>query len=221
VSSPEEVKPAAIGLDAEREALRKAGYTEAEISQILIARASQQPAGAAGQGVMSNVLSSIVAVASHARVLIPTFRKDMETVFNSTATVSVRAGATVSLTVKAIVVFVLGFAAWQEWKQHIIYSTEIAEQQARKLSADAAAAEAQRRSMSAKPVHIPTEAEYAFSQCLRAVGRGAVNASTCGPSLTETCLQAAILNHGALPNSPECEEPLSAARQSPARPSSN
>jgi hypothetical protein len=135
--------PAAAPLDAEREALRKVGHTEAEISQILVARTlagAQQPAGAAGQGVMSNVLSSIVAVASHARVLIPTFRKDVETVFNSTATASVRAGATASLAVKAIVVIVLGFAAWQEWKQHIIYSTEIAESQARKLKAEADAA---------------------------------------------------------------------------------
>src|SRR5580693_1695055 len=98
-------------LDAERETLRKAGYTEAEVSQILIARAltaSQQAAGAAGQGVMSNVLSSIVAVASHARALIPTFRKDVMTVFDGTATTSVRAGATASLAVKAIVVIVLG-----------------------------------------------------------------------------------------------------------------
>lgn len=130
-------------LDAERARLRSAGYTDAEISHILTQReiaASPQPAGAAGQGVMSNVLSSIVAVASHARVLIPTFRKDVETVFNSTATASVRAGATASLAVKAVVVTVLGFAAWQEWKQHIIYSTEIAESQARKLKAEADAA---------------------------------------------------------------------------------
>jgi len=156
MSSPEqEGKPAATPLDAEREALRKAGYSDTEISQILIARASQQPAGAAGQGVMSNVLSSITAVASHARVLIPTFRKDVETVFDSTATASVRAGATASLAVKAIVVVVLGFAAWQEWKQHIIYSTEIAEQQARKMSADAARAEAESLAATGKVLPVP------------------------------------------------------------------
>jgi hypothetical protein len=135
--------PAAAPLDAERVRLRTAGYTDAEISHILTQReigASLQPAGAAGQGVMSNVLSSIVAVASHTRLLIPTFRKDVETVFDGTATASMRAGATASLAVKAIVVIVLGFAAWQEWKQHIIYSTEIAESQARKLKAEADAA---------------------------------------------------------------------------------
>jgi|GEM_PF-3594660 len=150
-------RPAAAPLDAEREVLRKLGHTEAEISQILVARtlAGSQQAGAAGQGVMSNVLSSIVAVASHARLLIPTFRKDVETVFDGTATASVRAGATASLAVKAIVVIVLGYAAWQEWKQHIIYSTEIAEQQARKMKADAARAEAESLAATGKVLPVP------------------------------------------------------------------
>jgi len=137
MSSPSEDKPVASSLDAERERLRKAGYTDAEVSQILIARAAQQPAGAAGQGVMSNVLSSIVAIGSHARALIPTFRKDVATVFDGTATASARAGATASLAVKAIVILVLGYAAWQEWNQHIISNTEIARQQARKAKAEA------------------------------------------------------------------------------------
>jgi hypothetical protein len=135
-SADQEANPAPTPLDAEREQLRKAGFTEAEVSQILITRASQQPAPA-GQGVMSNVLSSIVAVASHARVLIPTFRKDVTTVFDGTAPASARAGATASLLVKAIVVMVLGYAAWQEWNQHIISATEIAQQQARKAEAEA------------------------------------------------------------------------------------
>ena len=137
MSSPDQDdKSAAAPLDAERERLRKAGYTDAEVSQILITRAaSQQPAGI-GQGAMSNVLSSILGVASHARALIPTFRKDVETVFNGAATASARAGATASLAVKAIVIIVLGYAAWQEWQQHIIYATQIAESQARKIRAE-------------------------------------------------------------------------------------
>jgi hypothetical protein len=132
-------QPAATPLDTEREALRKAGYTDAEVSQILIARAAQQPAGATGQGVMSNVLSSILGVASHARALIPTFRKDVMTVFDGAATASARAGATASLAVKAIVILVLGYAAWQEWRIHIIYATEKAAAEARsaKINADA------------------------------------------------------------------------------------
>ena len=85
MSAPDqESKPAATPLDAEREQLRKAGYTDAEVSQILIARAaSQHPAGVA-QGVMSNVLSSLLGVASHARAVIPSFRKDVATMFDET-----------------------------------------------------------------------------------------------------------------------------------------
>lgn len=128
--SPEEGKPAAAPLDAERETLRKAGYTEAEVSQILIARASQQPAGATGQGVMSNVLSSLVAVGSYARTMIFSFRKDAATMFDGVATASARVGATASLAVKAIVVLVLGYAAWQEWQQHVMSATEIARSEA-------------------------------------------------------------------------------------------
>lgn len=137
MSSPDQGhKSDSTSLDAERVRLRAAGYTDAEISQILIARASQQPA-AAGQGVMSNVLSSILGVASHARALIPTFRKDVETVFDGAATASARAGAVASLAVKATVVIVLGYAAYQEWSQHILSSPTIAQYQAIKAKADA------------------------------------------------------------------------------------
>jgi hypothetical protein len=137
MSSPDqEHKSEATSLDAERARLRSAGYTDAEISQILIARVSQQPAGT-GQGALSNALSSIVAVASHARALIPTFRKDVATVFDGAATASARAGATASLAVKATVVIVLGYAAWQEWQQHIISATTTAQYQAIRSKADA------------------------------------------------------------------------------------
>jgi hypothetical protein len=136
MSPDQDDKPAASSLDAERERLRKAGYTDPEISQILIAQAAQQPAGAAGQGVMSNALSSIVAVGSHARSVIPSFRKDVATIFDGAATASARAGATASLVVKAVVILVLGYAAWQEWNQHIISATAIADAEVRKRHAE-------------------------------------------------------------------------------------
>jgi hypothetical protein len=140
MSSPDqEHKSDSTSLDAERARLRKAGYTDAEVSQILIARASQQPA-AAGQGALSNALSSIVAVGSHARALMPTFRNDVATVFDGGATASARAGATASLAVKAVVILVLGYAAWQEWRQHIISATEIAASQSEKARAEACSA---------------------------------------------------------------------------------
>jgi uncharacterized protein (DUF697 family) len=139
MSPDQDDKPTASPLDAEREQLRKAGYTDAEVSQILIARASQRPGGT-GQGVMSNVLSSIMAVGSHARAVIPSFRKDMTTIFDGAATASARAGATASLIIKAVVILVLGYAAWQEWNQHIVSNPEIARQQAIEAKAKAQAA---------------------------------------------------------------------------------
>ena len=148
--------PPAAPLDAERARLRSAGYTDAEISHILTQReigASPQPAGA-GQGVMSNVLSSIVAVASHARAVLPTFRKDVATVFDGAATTSARAGATASLAVKAVVVLVLGYAAWQEWNQHIISATTIAFENAKKAKAEATEAEIKAHAISQPPVHV-------------------------------------------------------------------
>jgi tetratricopeptide (TPR) repeat protein len=140
MSSPDqEHKSDSTSLDTERARLRSAGYTDAEISQILIARASQQPAGT-GQGALSNALSSIVAVGSQARALVPTFRNDVATVFDGGATASARAGATASLAVKAVVILVLGYAAWQEWRQHIISATEIAASQSEKARAEACSA---------------------------------------------------------------------------------
>jgi len=142
-SADNEGKSVTMPLDAERERLRKAGYSDAEVSQILVAReleTSQRPTGATGQGVMSNVLSSIVAVASHARAVIPSFRSDLATMFDRAAATPARARASASFTVKAIVVLVLGYAAWQEWNQHIISAPEIARQQALKAKAEAAAA---------------------------------------------------------------------------------
>jgi hypothetical protein len=179
MSPDPEDKPAASPLDVEREVLRKAGYTDAEVSQILVARAaSQQPAGAAGQGVMSNVLSSIVAVGSHARALIPTFRKDVMTVFDGAATASARAGAATSLAVKAVVIMVLGYAAWQEWQIHIVYATQTAAAQAAKAAADAAGAQwqtakwknpwnlADERSQTQTPP-VPATAQTEGQKCLR------------------------------------------------------
>jgi uncharacterized protein YecT (DUF1311 family) len=147
MATPEaEDKPAPSPLDSERARLRQDGYTDAEVSQILIARAaggSQQSTGAGGQGVFSNVLSSLIAVAAHARAAMPSFKKDFETMFDGAASASSRVGASVSLAIKAVVIAVLGYAAWQEWNQHIISATEIAAIQARKLHAEECSARAE------------------------------------------------------------------------------
>jgi hypothetical protein len=43
--------------------------------------------------------------------------------------------------IKAVVVLVLGYAAWQEWNQHIISATTIAAEQAQKIDAERRKAE--------------------------------------------------------------------------------
>jgi tetratricopeptide (TPR) repeat protein len=130
---------ASTPLDAERAKLKAQGYTDAEISQILIARAvggQHQSAGATGQGVMSNTLSSIVAIAGHARGLIPTFGSDFATIFGRGAPFGSRLGSMFSLIAKTAVVGVLAYAGWQEWQQHIISATAIADSEVRKRHAE-------------------------------------------------------------------------------------
>ena len=131
----------AVPLDAERARLRSAGYTDAEISHILTQReigAAPQPAapGAASTpGVLSGVLSSFVAVASHTRSYIVATKADLATLFG-TASPAARLKAGGSLVLKAVIVAVLGYAAMQEWNRHIVYDVEIARQQALKTKTE-------------------------------------------------------------------------------------
>lgn len=138
--------PSARPLDAERAKLKEQGYSDAEISQILIARAvgGHQPASAAptGPGVLSNTISSIVAIAGHARALIPSFRSDFVTLSRQDVSVAARLGATFSLIVKLAVVCVLTYAGWQEWQQHIINQTKIQEAEVGKRKAEECSARA-------------------------------------------------------------------------------
>jgi len=134
-------QPASSPLDAEREKLRKAGYNDTEISQILVARAlgSSGPAAdvsTSGQGVLSGAVSSFVAIGSYARSTVFTIRHDLATIFDAAASASARVGAAAMLVFKVAVISVLAYAGWQEWRQHIISATEIAESQARKIRAE-------------------------------------------------------------------------------------
>ncbi len=78
----------ATPLDAERARLRAAGYTDSEISQILIARAtspSQATAGAgqaAPPGVFSGTLGNVGAAMSYGRMFLPTLRGDLVKMFD-------------------------------------------------------------------------------------------------------------------------------------------
>ncbi len=133
-------KPTSSPLDAEREKLRKAGYTETEISQILVARALGSSAHSAdapaSQGVLSGTLSSVMAIGSYARGTVFTIRHDLAAIFDATALASARVSAAAMLVFKVAVISVLAYAGWQEWHQHIISATEIADSQARKIKAE-------------------------------------------------------------------------------------
>jgi hypothetical protein len=141
MASPEhDDKPASSPLDAEREKLRKAGYSDTEISQILVARALGSPGAVADanptQGVLSSGLSSVVAIGHYARGTAFTIRHDLGTLFDAAASASARVGAATMLVFKAAVISVLAYAGWQEWRQHIISATEIAAANANKAHAE-------------------------------------------------------------------------------------
>jgi hypothetical protein len=111
-------------LDAERERLRKEGYTKAEISQILIARASApaQAPGAAGQtaspGLYSGMLAGVGAAMSYARIVLPTLR-DLVKIFDRGVSPIRRIELTFFLALKIVAIAAIAYAVKQEWDQHI------------------------------------------------------------------------------------------------------
>jgi hypothetical protein len=136
-------KPSPTPLDAERAKLRAAGYTDHEISQILIAKAAAAPHTASGGlGVMSGALNNFTAALATARGAIPNMLTDVETVFGAGVARAARIKAFVAFTFKAVLIGAIGFAVYQEWRQHIISETEIAAINARKLHAEECAARA-------------------------------------------------------------------------------
>jgi hypothetical protein len=120
-------------LDAERATLRAAGYTEHEISQILIAKAAAAPhATSGGLGVMSGALNNFTAALATARGAIPNMLTDIDSIFGAGVARVTRIKALVAFTFKAVLIGAIGFAVYQEWQQHIISATEIAAINARK-----------------------------------------------------------------------------------------
>jgi hypothetical protein len=116
-------------LDAERERLRKAGYTDAEISKYFIERlhagSQQSPAAAPTQGTMTGVLGNASAVLSHAKGTIPVIQSNIANVADPAASPSSRARSTAVLALVAVIVAVLGYAIYQEWTIHIINAAAI------------------------------------------------------------------------------------------------
>ena len=126
MTAPENEGKPATPLDAERARLRAAGYSDAEISQILIARASAPPSAPHSPGVLSNVLGSIMAAGAYTAGLFTSLRTDAATIFGGGATAGARAGAFLTLLLKLAVIALIGFGAWQEWQQHILSAPQTA-----------------------------------------------------------------------------------------------
>ena len=140
MDSPERAgTPTPNPLDAEGTRLRKEGFTDHQIRQILLARefAAPQATGGAGQGVMTGVFSSLGAVLSHARGILPSIKTDLPKLFDRAASPPVRVKAAGYLALMAAVIVVLAYAVKQEWQQHIISATEIAASQVEKTAAEA------------------------------------------------------------------------------------
>ena len=98
-------------IEAERERLTKAGFSKAEISQILIARESGAAQGMSGggHGVLSGVLSNLAAVMTHARNFLPSLAVDLARMLNRHVPPLQRIEAAVALVAKCAVIAVLAY----------------------------------------------------------------------------------------------------------------
>ena len=109
--------PAFSRIDAERERLRKAGFTDEEIKQILIARetGAAQGMGGGGHGVLSGVLSNLAAVMTHARNFVPSLVADLARMLNRRLPFSARIEALFLLVAKCAVIGVLAYVVELEF----------------------------------------------------------------------------------------------------------
>jgi hypothetical protein len=115
--APGTPKPSA--LESERDRLRKAGFSDQEISQILVARetAGQPTAVGLGSGLMTGVLNNLSAVSAHARNIIPSIKADLAHLLDGEASAAERLGAAVTLAFKAAVIAVLAYVVSLEFSQ--------------------------------------------------------------------------------------------------------
>jgi hypothetical protein len=102
-----------------------------------------QPQQPPPQGALSGALSSLVAVGHYASRTCAAARYDFTTLFRRDALPVQRVKAAGGLALTAIIVAVLGYAAFQEWRIHIAYNPELAHQQLLKAEADVTKARAE------------------------------------------------------------------------------
>ncbi len=109
--------PAPSRIEAERERLAKAGFGEAEISQILIARETGAAHGMGGGGILSGVLSNLTAVMAHARNFVPSLLADLAHILNRRLPPLLRLEAAFTLVAKCVVIAVLAYIVSLEFTQ--------------------------------------------------------------------------------------------------------
>jgi hypothetical protein len=138
-------------LDARRAQLRELGYTDSEISTIILKEVPPPPqpqaaaatattavtGGVTGQGVMSGVLNNLSVAVGLATGFLPSIATDITHLIGRDSSLPERSKGGVYLVAKLAFVAAIGFAIYQEWEQHIISQTKIAEQQAINLGEQA------------------------------------------------------------------------------------
>jgi hypothetical protein len=108
--------PTPSRIEAERERLAKAGFGEAEISQILIAKESGAAQGmGGGHGVLSGVLSNLAAVMTHARNFLPSLAADLARMLNRHVPPLLRIEAAFTLIAKCAIIGVLAYVVQLEF----------------------------------------------------------------------------------------------------------
>ncbi len=112
-----ETEPPRNSVEGERVRLRKAGFTDAEISQILIARETGQSGGFNVHGVLTGVLNNLTAVMGHARNFVPGLKADIANVLAPRSSFGQRIGGAVNLALKACVIGVLVYVVQLEFVQ--------------------------------------------------------------------------------------------------------
>jgi hypothetical protein len=116
VNAPDKAEtPKPNDVEAERARLRKAGFSDAEISQILVARQT----GAAnktsfGSGVATGVLNNLDAIATHVRSLVPNLKADLTRILDRNAAGAARIGGALSLGLKVAAIVVVGYFVYLE-----------------------------------------------------------------------------------------------------------
>jgi hypothetical protein len=112
----ETAKPSA--LETERARLRKEGFSDSEISEILVARETgASSSGGLGSGVVTGVLNNLGAVTAHARNIIPGLKADLAHLLDGEASAAARLGAAMTLILKAAVIAVLAYVVSLEFSQ--------------------------------------------------------------------------------------------------------